>query len=259
MKKKYLQLNPKKATVIILIAIFLALFVSTFLEDFNLKSKPRDVSAGIMKQAWSIKSTFERIRLFVSNKNNLIDEISSRETRNKELEAKVISLESEIKNLKKYGVATNESRPLGKSALVLSQSPSSPYDTLIVAAGIQDGVQVGFKAVAFGSILLGEVERAGERTSNIKLLSYPGLEREAWLEDRSLNILLKGMGGSNLKFSVPKGLEVKIGERIISNSRPIFLIGQVEYIRERPSEPLKEVILRTPLNLRHLRFVELLP
>lgn len=149
--------------------------------------------------------------------------------------------------------------PIEDKALVLSQSPATPYDTLIVAAGREDGIQAGFKALAYGGILLGRVEESGERTSLIKLVSFPGLQSEAWLERLALNVTLEGQGGYNLRFFLPKGVAVEIGDRLLSNTRPSFLVGQVERIKEKTSEPLSEIILRLPLNIRNLRYVELLP
>ncbi|MDP3763030.1 MAG: rod shape-determining protein MreC, partial [bacterium] len=115
----------------------------------------------------------------------------------------------------------------------------------------------GMRALAYDSILLGEIDEVFNANSRIRLLSYPGRKTEAFLERVSLNIILEGMGGINLNFSVPKTVDIKVGEKIVSNSPPSYMIGQVEEIRAKESEPLAEILVKIPVNLRYLRYVTL--
>ena len=231
---------------IILVGIFL--LALAWLVRENWKSESREAGAPFFRMAGSFRNFF-----------GLNERSAELEAQKEELRIKLESLEareSEFKDLEKFLVAE---RPSGKIALIVSQALSSPYDTLLLSAGREDGVTAGFKALAYGGIFLGKVEESGERTSLVKLISFPGLQSEAWLERLALNVTLEGQGGYNLRFFLPKSAVVQIGERVLSNTRPSFIIGQVERINEKTSEPLAEIILRLPLNIRNLRYVELLP
>jgi len=69
--------------------------------------------------------------------------------------------------------------------------------------------------------------------------------------------VLEGIGGGAIRFSVPKGVEIKNGDSVFS-SESAYLIGQVEYINQSESEPLQEIFIRAPINLKNLRFLEIL-
>ncbi len=177
---------------------------------------------------------------------------------NEELRARAAILEARLKEQEALGsLHTLEERP-AKIATVLSIPPQSPYDVILIDAGRQDGIQPGEKVFA-KSTLIGFVDEVGEGSAKVKLISYPELETEALLESLLLNITLEGYGGLNMIFIAPQDLEIKIGDRVISNTTPSYLIGEIGYIKSKESEALQTVYLRPPFNLRHLRFVEIRP
>lgn len=167
------------------------------------------------------------------------------------LEARVRELEGML------GVTSAKRTTEEKIAVLSSQAPAVPYGTIIVSYDDNSGIRPGMKAIGLDGIYLGEVMDVGRKTATIKLVSFPGLKSESWLERHSLNITLEGQGGYNLKFSLPKSLKVEVGDKILSNTSPQYLIGEIEAIEEKPSDPLQEILLRLPLNFRNLRYVEL--
>lgn len=176
---------------------------------------------------------------------------------NKELSARVAVLEAERKEIEAAG-GTISAPAAAKTAVVASIPPQSPYDTITIDAGRESGIQKGEKVLS-GALLIGFVDEASERYAKVKLISYPKLATEAFLEPRSLNITLEGYGGLNMVFMAPQDLEIKIGDRIISNTSPAYLIGEVGYIKSKETEALQTVYIRPSINLRHLRFVEIRP
>lgn len=187
---------------------------------------------------------------------NLESELEAARSFNKELEIKNSFLESRVREFENLNVSLGGNFPSGKTASILSLPPQSPFDVILVNAGKNDGIGTGLKAVIKGGILVGTVDKVYDNSAEVKLLSYPGLKTEGYLEASALNVALQGLGASNLKFSVPKEIELKTGDRVISNTNPAYLIGEIAYIKKDPSEPLQEAILRFPLNLRNERFVE---
>lgn len=209
----------------------------------------------ISRSAAPAAGFFSRTQEFFRSKYALVAENTELKRLVEERKIRADLFETELAELEKTsGVEKNGA---GIPARILSQAPIMPYDALLVFGGEKDGLRVGMKALAYDSILLGEIDEVFSSNSRIRLLSYPEHETEAFLEAHSMNIILEGTGGLNLKFSVPKTIDVKVGEKIVSNSPPFYLIGQVEEIRAAESEPLAEVLVKIPANLRYLRYVTL--
>lgn len=258
MKKRFHPLNflPRLAAVLvlgILILGFLWIFDSPFF-----RSKARDLARPSFNIAIFLSDFADGLKGFFTSKSRLNDRVSELENRNRELEVKNSLLESELTEFRRLNEFFSDARPKGKIAMVLSQSPNIPFDSILIDLGGDDGFQIGSTATAYGGILLGEVSELGKKSSLVRLISSPGLETEAWLERLSLNVTLEGRGGYNLKLSLPKSVDVQIGDRVFSNTNPPLLIGQIEKIYKEPSLPLQDILLRLPLNIANLRYVELL-
>ena len=121
---------------IILVGIFL--LALAWLVRENWKSESREAGAPFFRMAGSFRNFF-----------GLNERSAELEAQKEELRIKLESLEareSEFKDLEKFLVAE---RPSGKIALILSQAPSSPYDTLLVSAG-RDLILVGHIQEPFG-------------------------------------------------------------------------------------------------------------
>lgn len=237
--------------------VFLALLGLLQIEGF--KSGALSLSGGVLKAARGPRDFFEFLQEILNRKAVLVTEVQMLRSKNTELEMRNSGLAARNKELLRVQNLFSVNPVSGKLGLVLSSDPESPYDALVVSLGSENGVRSGQKAVAYGSIFLGEVSKIASKTSVVKLFSYPGLMTDAFLESQSLNVALEGLGDANFKFLVPKNIGIKIGDRIISNSEPAYLLGQVEHFKERPSEPLIEVRVRAPVNLRELRYIELRP
>jgi len=245
MKKSF---RPPKLLWFVLAALALFAFQTPrrFTANFSLA-----IGHGAVRTA----GFFSRTQEFFRNKSALVLENGELKRLAEERKIRADFLEAELAEFKKTSGA--EKNSAGIIARVLSQSPIMPYDALLIFGGARTGLKAGMEALAYDSILLGEIDEVFNANSRIRLLSYPGRKTEAFLESSSLNIILEGMGGLNLKFSVPKTIDIKVGEKIVSNPPPSYLIGQVEEIRAKESEPLAEVLVKIPANLRYLRYVTL--
>ncbi|OGF51657.1 hypothetical protein A3I27_02125 [Candidatus Giovannonibacteria bacterium RIFCSPLOWO2_02_FULL_43_11b] len=237
MKTSFRQRNKgfHKAAAIFAVGIILLAVLEFSSESF--RSGARDLFAPILYFSSKIRNFFED---FGGNK------IIELEAENAKLLVENSLLKTSISDFAK------------SSSLVLSQAPSIPYDTLLIKLDSVGTAKIGTKIIAYGGIYLGQISEIGEESAVVKLISYPMSETEAWLERSGLNIILVGESGYNLKFSVPKDISVEVGDRILSNTGPQFLIGEVESVNEKPTNPLKEVRLRFPFNFKNLRYVELI-
>ncbi|KKT77413.1 MAG: hypothetical protein UW74_C0042G0002 [Candidatus Giovannonibacteria bacterium GW2011_GWC2_44_8] len=211
-----------------------------------------------------VRDFFDAILSFsAAIRNSLIDfggnRILELESRNAELLGENSALKEKISGLESgEGNSRNDRDIIKSSALILSQAPSTPYDTLLISMDALGVAKFGTRVVAHKEIYIGDISEIGARSAMVKLLSYPAAENEAWLMQAGINITLVGEGGYNMKFSVPKSISVEVGDKVLSNTSPQFLIGEVEQIIEKPTNPLKEIRLRFPFNFRNLRYVELI-
>lgn len=173
-----------------------------------------------------------------------------------ELSYKIFILEERLKAYEKLeGLLAGRPKP-AKLAPILSRTPQLPYDSLLVSGGAEE-IKQGDLALAYGAVLIGQVAEVFRAEAKVKLFSYPGEKIEGFLENSAVNVLLEGIGGLNLKFALPKNAEVKIGQRVFVNFSAPYLLGQVEQIRVRPAEPLMEVLVKIPLNLWELSYLEI--
>lgn len=250
MRTSFRQRNkfPYRAAAIFILGIILLAILGVTSDGF--RSRGRDLFIPVLSISSKIRNLLED---FGGNK------ISELESRNAELIGENTLLEERISELES-GVANSGGAQnfVKSSSLVLSQAPSTPYDTLLISLAATGAARIGTKVNAHGGIYIGQISETGEKAAMVKLLSFPAQETEAWLEREKINITLVGEGGYNLKFLIPKEVSVEVGDKVLSNTNPQFLIGEVSGINEKPTDPLKAVHLRFPFNFRNLRYVELI-
>ena len=98
------------------------------------------------------------------------------------LNAKIASLESENEGLKNFLGANdgvNIKRPKGSLFSVAQRPPFSPFDTIVVNGGSDNGIQVDDLAFASADVLVGYVTAVFPRTSIVTLYSSSGQRQEA--------------------------------------------------------------------------------
>ena len=246
--------RPGRVSRAIALFIFLALLL-LFLRNYS--GGILEIERTPLKFVSKMRDVFGSLQNFLGSKSALISEVETLKNEKLDLENKNALLAENLNAASYASELFGSEENHGKPALVLqSGTQQSPFDTLSVDAGLKDGVQAGFKAAAFG-VYLGQVTDVSNGASKIRLISFPGERTSGYLEPEAINMTLEGMGAGNLKFIAPKSLGIKIGDKIFTDSRPAYLMGQVEYIKEESAEPLEEVRVRTPINLESLRFIEL--
>ena len=247
MRKAFLQHNQGAKVAGIAAVGFSVLFFVWATKDISgIRSGMRDMLTPIF-----------RLSGFLGNFLSSSSSIEALENSKKDLEVKNFLLDSRVSELESLLSVPSENRNKGVQGLLVSQFPISPYSTITVEPISMSRVSSGMKAIAYGGIYIGNIMDAGENLASIKLLSFPELETNAWLERLSLNITIVGVGSNNMKFELPKDIKIEVGDRIISNTTSQYLIGEIEIIDNRPTEPLQEIRFRHPINFRNLRYVEL--
>lgn len=175
-------------------------------------------------------------------------------------EAELMSLRS-IKKREEELLSMFGRSPEGQKILssVLIRPPETPYDILVLDAGKREGVQAGSKVVLPEGPLLGTVVEAYERTSRVKLFTSHGEKSGAVLERTGTPVILLGQGGGNFRLTLPRELEVKEGDRILSAGSSAELIAVVSKVNMAPTDSFKEVLAQGVSNIFTIRYVLVLP
>lgn len=198
---------------------------------------------------------------WISTKDTLLKENSA-------LREKIVSQEAELVSLR--GVEERErellellGRPgVSESSIlgtVLARPPETAYDILVVDAGSESGVQVGAEVVMPEGALLGIVEEVEEQVSKVRLHTSSGKRTSAILERHNIPVILSGQGGGNFRITLPRDVEVVVGDRILSAEVGAELLGVVGRVNMSPTDAFKEVLASGPANLFNLRFVLINP
>ncbi len=140
--------------------------------------------------------------------------------------------------------------------VILAKPNRSPYDTLILDIGSADGAFVGQEVYASAVVPIGTLSSVYAHTSVVKLYSTPNETTPAQIEGSNASVELVGRGGGNFEMMIPKDLEVPTGTNIILphiQSKIVAIV--VERISD-PRDPVNKVLLRSPINVQELKWVE---
>lgn len=240
---------------VILIVLAYFLFEKTSFRQYSSK-----VFVGISSPIWRaedvVSGKFSDIALYFSSKKSLKEENEWLKQKISEEEVKLLDysrLQFENLELKEvYSRSENKRLVLGG---IISKPGKTIYDTLIIDAGIKNGVKNGDIVLAYGNVIIGEVGEATEHYSKVKLYSSPGEKFEGVLSGNNVFAEVFGRGGGNFEINVPRDLVVNIGEQVQSKGVNPFILGTVEDVVADPRDPLKKVLLKAPANVNELKWV----
>lgn len=167
----------------------------------------------------------------------LADENAALASENSALAAKAADLSA------LFGASAKErTKDLGVLAGVVARPPESPYDTLVLAAGKNDGIALGMEAFGIGGVPLGVVSSVTDDFSRVTLFSAPGMTTHGWVGHGNLPLSIEGSGAGTLSASLPRSAGVAAGDRVFAPGGGMIAIGTVARIDGDPSMP--EVALR---------------
>lgn len=132
---------------------------------------------------------------------------------------------------------------------ILSAPPVSPYDTLLVDAGTEQGVFVGMQAHSQGDFKVGEVTRVWGRTALVSLYSTPNTQLSVTVGSSSIPAVAWGIGGGNLRVILPRGVAVKVGDLISIPALSPEYAGTVDAIDRPEGSSLEAIYIRLPFDV----------
>jgi cell shape-determining protein MreC len=209
--------------------------------------------SNILTPIWHSNSLFSR------GLSNLTSSLRSKDaliSENDALKKKLASDEELITTLRVSADSRDEllsvygrNYPTSIPANVLVHPPETPYDILVVDAGENLGVKIGSILTTPEGSSIGTITEIFSRISRVKLYTTAGERTDAVLERGGIPVTLVGRGGGNLELTVPKDVEVRVGDRILTPALDASLVAIVGMVDTTPTGSFKTILARSPINL----------
>ena len=222
------------ALALVLVALLLRLLApNTFWYAFTPVFRTTDALAG---KSHAFLSSFGDTATLALQNEKLIDENSALANENKALLQKVENLS---------GLAPNTR---GIIAGVVARPPVSPYDTLVLAAGRDEGVVLGQEAFGEGGVPLGVVSSVTAHFSRITLFSASGVTTSGWIGQAHTALTIVGAGGGAMNANVPHSSGVAVGDTVFVPGPGMLPIGTIVRVESNPSSPSVTLRIKPLLN-----------
>jgi len=249
--------NKKQFFKIVIVSFIIFLLILT-----GIASRSGGFFNFIGKPLWKIKNSFLNT---IFSSGYLIKTKKSVFIENEELEKKINEqnlamvdyqiLKSENEELKSlFGRVTKNN--LFILANILVKPSQSPYDTLIIDIGNDYGFKKGDKVFVNKEIPIGYISNIYEHTSLVSLYSNPGERTEAMIQGLNSTVELIGRGGGNFEITIPIDLLIDKGTRVVFPGISSEVIAITEDVISSPTDPVKKVLLRSPVNIQQLKWVQ---
>ena len=145
-------------------------------------------------------------------------------------------------------------------ASVMVRPPRTPYDTLLIDAGVRDRVKAGNLISAGGALLIGKVQEVYANSARVVLFSSPGESHEGYLHGGAKGvaeaIIVEGLGGGAMRARVPRGTSVQEGDVVSFPSIHLALFARVEKIESSGEGSFQTLHLHLPVSFFSLEKVD---
>ena len=142
-------------------------------------------------------------------------------------------------------------------AAILAKPHQSPYDTLIIDAGIKQGIQVNDMVFGLGNVPIGVVAETYPNSSKVVLFSNSGRKTQVVISGKNIFMELVGRGGGNFEMIIQRDLAITKGEEVVLPGIVPYVVAKVETIISDPRDPFVKALLTSPVNIQELKFVEI--
>jgi cell shape-determining protein MreC len=139
---------------------------------------------------------------------------------------------------------------------ILAKPNKSPYDSLVIDIGVDQGLQTGQRVFAYGNIFIGTITGVYANTSLVKLLSTPGESTDVVMGDKNAFVQAIGRGGGNFEITLSKDLSIENGAEAVLPGIVSYVVAVAGQIISDPRDPFQKILLTSPVNVQDLKFVQ---
>lgn len=141
---------------------------------------------------------------------------------------------------------------------VVMRPSDTPYDTLLIHRGSDDGIVEGALVYA-GETVVGMTARVFPESTLVVLFSAPGILSPVYVYGPNVFAHAEGMGGGVVRVRLPQGIVFHEGDMV---TVPMFgsgIYGHIAYSESSPSEPDQFAFVTVEPALSEVRFVAVDP
>lgn len=259
----YLLDKKNKNKKIMLAGVIIIILIASFLLrsplSYFFSRTATSIAAPFWKIGKNIKENFSGYTHLLKSKKTLLAE-------NEDLKDQILKIHADVslnsvlsdENAKLKDILGRKS-PKRQLILasILSKPNRSAYDSLVVDIGTNDGVSVGQKVFAHGNILMGEIVEVFPNLSKVKLFSTGGEKIEVVFSGSDIYLLAVGRGGGGFDVTAPRDLHIEEGMEVFAPGMEHREIAVVAGIVSDQRSSFQKVILRSPVNIQELKWVEI--
>lgn len=158
-----------------------------------------------------------------------------------------------VKIIKKLN-SPNSTMVLG---VILSRPPRTPYDSLVIDIGEDEGLLKGDLVYAERNYVVGEVSEVYSATSIVKLYSSPDQKVDVLIGSSTTPVVAEGRGGGNFYIKIPKNINVVEGDQIVAPGIRERVFGTAEQVETDDAEAYSHVYFKLPVNIYSLHYVQI--
>jgi len=139
---------------------------------------------------------------------------------------------------------------------ILSKPNQSPYDTLIIDAGANNGIAPGQRVFALGNVPIGRIAEVYSNSAKVILYSNPGEQTEVVISGKDTFMQIVGRGGGNFEMILPRDFVIENGTEVVLPGITPYTVATVQTIISDPRDSFEKALLASPVNIQELKFVE---
>ncbi len=224
-----------------------------------LRGAVESVTSGISATLFSIRNYFHTssatVPVFLRSRNELsmeIQELKQQLASSKGLDVTIDTLTQENEELRALLGASSTPRIV---AGVVGRPPFTPYDTVVLDQGSDDGI-VEYAPVFVGNNrAIGYVRKVFSESALVTLFSSPDVETTVYIFDSHIFTTAYGIGGGVVHLSVPQGVSLSEGSVVVLPSLDGGILGTVDEVQSIPTEPEQHAYVTLGMPLQGIHFV----
>jgi len=251
--------NAQKIVVVLVVGAMIVGFF-LFFGGYGLLSRAVNIiGVPVWKTELFVQNAWGEFGGLIRSKKSLVDE-------NKKLKSDLTTLSMKLldRNLF-FEENLHLKEVLGRSVLdrtilasVLSGPGSSVYDTFIIDVGEDFGIEKGDQVLYAGNIMIGTISDVFPHSSRVVLFSSPGELTDVLVGKEKIPTTAKGRGGGNYEIQFPHDVVVHEGDVVSLPGIMPRIIGSIEYVDAKTSDPFKQILFRDIVNPHQIRDVEVI-
>lgn len=236
--------NTKRIVVIVPLVLIGIIFIWYFFSWFKkFQSSTAPIYADVVSLSLNSKqSLIKKITLLQTTLDSQNASLSKLST----LESENIAFKSEL---------GREDHIKGILARVTTPPSRSIYDTVVIDAGVDEGINVDQKVFAFGSVAIGTISDVSSNSSTVSLFSASGRQTAGTTSGSDIAVTLIGRGAGEYEVRMPRDIVFEQGGTISTQSLGVHTIATIQKIITDPRDPFQRLLAKAPVNLQTMKWV----